>query len=291
MRTVLVHLSIPPFLHFLILGGLLVLFAGCRNCDLVEAELRTKENELREMRAELGRATCQNEALLRELTLTRQGTAVSPELGSPMYALRQITLGRGTGGIDNDDCPGDEALQVVVEPRDADGHTIKVPGSLHVEALQISPEGLKIPLSAWDIAPDQLRRSWHSGLFSTGYSLVLPWQNWPANEKVRVIARFSSTDGRMYEADKDVTIRLTPAAYRTSVLPATPETQDVLPAPRKEEPQPTRSESRWSAPEDGSATIVPANLWRAKPTPSLADAIQLARPLPLAIQPGEAPEP
>src|SRR5205807_409209 len=110
--------------------------------DLVEAELRTRENDLREMRADLNRTECQNEALLREIQALRQGgvSHFSPEQASQSYTLKQITLGRGTGGYDNDDCPGDEALQVVVEPRDCDGHTIKAPGELHVEALQITPE-------------------------------------------------------------------------------------------------------------------------------------------------------
>ncbi len=215
---------------------------GCRNCDLVEAELRSRENDLRELRADLAQAESHNEALVRELSSIRHGTAVkvSPELASQTYTLKQITLGRGTGGVDEDDCPGDEALQVVLEPRDGDGHVIKAPGAVHVEAWEISPEGLKTPISSWDLTPLQLRHTWRSGLLSTGYVIVLPWKNWPTSEKLRVIVRFTLVDGRLFEADKDVTIRLTPPARRKIVPPPDPaddspslEPVPVLPPPRK----------------------------------------------------------
>ena len=43
---------------------------------------------------------------------------ISPEMASQTYTLRSLALGRQTGGYDNDDIPGDEALQVGVEPPD-----------------------------------------------------------------------------------------------------------------------------------------------------------------------------
>src|SRR5262249_26165792 len=134
------------------------------------------------------------------------------------------------------------ALQVVLEPRDPDGHAIKAPGSLYVEVVQITPEGLKTPLCSWQIPPDQLRRSWKSGLFTTGYYLVLPWKVWPSTPKLRVTARFTLADQRVFEADKDITIRLAPQASPKSgpiltpeatPIPVVPEEEMLLPAPRK----------------------------------------------------------
>src|SRR5262249_19604576 len=118
---------------------------GCRSCDLVEAELRTKERELREAKDELFKAELYNEALQNELRAVRPSavSSLSPEQASQTYTLKEIVLGRQTGGLDDDGKPGDEALQVVLEPRDPDGHAIKAPGSVRVEALQVSPEGLK----------------------------------------------------------------------------------------------------------------------------------------------------
>jgi hypothetical protein len=290
-----------PFAACLLWAG------GCRNCDLVEAELRSRDNNLRELRADLARAEAHNEALLRELAGIRQGTVtkISPEFASQTYTLKQITLGRGTGGVDEDDCPGDDALQIALEPRDGDGHTIKAPGAVHIEAWEFNPEGLKTLLSTWDLSPEQLRQTWHSGLLSTGYLIKLPWKNWPSFEKLRVVVRFTLVDGRVFEADKDVAIRLTPAAHRKPILPpdpagATPTLEPVpeLPPPQKVEPKPAgASNAWWLLPADSAVTAKPASgnaaqpafVWRPKAVPSVADSVQLLRPVSLKSQPGEEP--
>src|SRR4051812_14996619 len=131
--------------------------AGCRSkCDLVEAELRTKDRQLREAHGELMRAETMNEAL--ENTL-RDQRAAGPPVGrpSPLTLVKDVQLGRGTGGIDEDKVPGDEGIQVVLVPRDVDASPIKAPGLLRVTALEITPEGMKVPLSTWDVSANKLR--------------------------------------------------------------------------------------------------------------------------------------
>src|SRR6266536_2485437 len=86
----------------------LVLLTGCRGIgkpdtkyDLLEAELRTRERELTEARAELNH--------LRLLTQTYQRQGAPPAAcndpsfrpgpaGVPTLPLRDVTLGNGTGG-------------------------------------------------------------------------------------------------------------------------------------------------------------------------------------------------
>ncbi len=132
---------------------------------------------------------------------------------------------------------------MVAEPLDADNQAVKVPGSLFIQALEITPAGLKQPLSTWQISDDELRRSWRAGLLSTGYVLVLPWKVWPTNDKLRVVVQFHTADGRLFEADKDVTIRVVPAAgscRRPCRLP--PTRADVAAAAarcRRRNPDPT----------------------------------------------------
>jgi hypothetical protein len=193
----------------------LALAAGCHNCDLVEAELRSRENELHEARAEIDRLEALNQALLSELGTVRHQSPcpVPPELAGQTYTLRRICLGHGTGGYDDDHIPGDEALRVVLEPRDCDGHTIKAPGSVHIDVLQVTAEGLKAPLCSWDVGEQDLRSRWHCGIFCTGYILVLPWKTWPVSDKLRVVAQFRLADGRLFEADRDICIRLPPGGH------------------------------------------------------------------------------
>lgn len=277
-------------LVFLVPFCFCLLAAGCRSTDRIERELHARERELQEARDELHRSEYWNHALQREVQDLRQNRSakMTPEQAAQVCSLKEIVLGRQTGGCDDDRCPGDEALQVVLEPRDPDGHAIKAPGTLHVAALEISPEGLKTPLCSWQVPPDQLRRSWRSGLLSTGYYVVLPWRNWPSGEKLRVVARFTLTDGRVFEAEKDVTIRGTPAQYRKPTPvpetrePILPGPEVPLPPPRKLDPAGVSGPSSKSLPLlPKSPRIEPAAMWQKAPPAPLSSAVQLLRPIPI----------
>jgi hypothetical protein len=265
----------------------LLLPAGCRNCDLVEAELRTKDRELRNLKGELQNTQLYNQALQTELQTLRPVAVapMSPELASQTYTLKELVLGRQTGGYDEGGGPGDGALQVVVEPRDPDGHAIKAPGTLVVEVLQITPEGLKTPLSSWQIPPEQLRRNWRSGLLSTGYQLVLPWKVLPRYSRLRVTARLILTDGRVFEADKDVTIRL-PAAPESKPgpllapmepVPVLPEPELPLFVPRKVETHKASDSTQSPDPEQNDKAI-PATSWQRSDAAPLPSTVRLLAP-------------
>lgn len=187
-----------------------LLLAGCKSRELVENELRARDIQYREALEELGRTEAQNQALQHELESLRHGSKVTPEQAAQMFGIRRIVLGRTTGGYDNDGLPGDEALQVVIEPRDVADHAVKAPGRVQITALEINIQGVKTPIGDWLIAPEQVRQSWKQGLLTTGYTLILPWKTLPQSENIRVSARLILPDGRVYETDKDVKVRLVP---------------------------------------------------------------------------------
>jgi hypothetical protein len=273
------------------LALVLVPTAGCRNCDLVEAELRTRNNELRELREEVHRIESQNQALLHDFAVLRQGPlALPPEAAAPVNSLRQISLGFGTGGVNEHNCPGDEALLVVLEPRDCDNHIIKAPGALHIEAVEISPEGLKTPLSSWDIAAHQLRDKWRTGII-TGYKLILPWKTWPREERLRVVARLNLPDGRVFETDRDIVIHPAPAGERLKHPTAVPDDGPHFPGPPEAEPLPkprqAPAESRrqkrslWHRLFAPRGEVVPATYQApAEPPRHLAQGVHLLTPVP-----------
>lgn len=244
----------------------ILLLAGCSNnrADLVEAELRTRDQQLRELHGELVRTATMNQAL--ENTL-REQRSIQPVLRPGGVALvKDVQLARGTGGLDDDKCPGDEALQVVVAPRDCDDTAIKAPGNLRVTAFEITPEGLKVPLSAWDVPAGQLRRSWRSGFLATGYFVTLPWQTVPATEKLRIVAQFFPLEGGVFEAEKDVTVHIAPEFVPTTPQPLAPivppmPPANVLPMP-KPDLQPT------PGPTLAPSEPVSTNRWRPAPLPA-----------------------
>jgi hypothetical protein len=131
----------------------------------------------------------------------------TPHTSGPFLPVKEIALGRGTGGVNADGEPGDDGLMVVIVPKDEDGSAVKVPARALVAAWEITPAGLKNPIGSWEVPSDKLRRTWKSGIISSGYFLTVPWQTPPATDKVRVAVRLVTSDGRTYEADRDVAVR------------------------------------------------------------------------------------
>lgn len=225
----------------LLLPALCLLPTGCRGLgkpdvqyDLLTAELRTRERELLECRAERDHLRLLGQAYQRQLQYQHPAATCPPEGGAPSLPLREVSLGAGTGGVDGDCRPGDESLMVVVVPRDADGTAVKVPARVTVLAYEITPEGLKTPLGKWEVSPDQLRRTWRSGLLSSGYFVPLQWERPPTTTRMRLVARLTTLDGRDYEADKDVSVRPLAGIAPTPAGPVAPPSS-VPEAPRVEE--------------------------------------------------------
>ncbi len=211
---------------------------GCKQIDKItkpnekqeflEAELRTREREVLELRAE--------NQQLKQLTdiYQRQGGGPSDIITGPVAIptgmtstsgstplVSTMTLGTGTGGRDDDGRPGDETLQVVIVPKDLDGTAIKVPGKATVTAFEFTKEGAKIPIGRWDVAAEDIRRSWKGGLIASGYFVPLQWDQAPVSDKIRVAVRFTTNDGRSYEADKDVFVKPLPGLGNKSSIPLT----------------------------------------------------------------------
>ena len=186
---------------------LLLATVGCRHSrsDLVEAELRTKDRLLRETREDLDRSRLINESFETEFLRRQQG--VPSGTGNALLPPKDIVLTNGTGGVDNDGILGDEALQLVVVPRDEDGNAMRAVGVLDVNAWEILPGGLKVPLSSWEVNATDLRKTWKSGLIGSGYHVVLNWKKAPTQNRLRVAVLLKLPDGRVFEADKDISIR------------------------------------------------------------------------------------
>lgn len=255
--------------------------AGCRRNDLVENELRARDVQYREALEEMMRTESINENLRRENDALRAGSNLSPELAAQTFGVRKIVIGRGTSGVDNDRIPGDEALQVWIEPRDASDHTMKAPGTLQIAVIEIDPQGEKCLLSTWEIDCDQLSRSWKQGLLSIGYMVELPWKTPPRVDTIRVVARFTLPDGRAFEADKDLKIRLMPGA---SLRPAMPQAEAPLFRPTV---MPTGAKTimpvgNWTPAGSPSATVAASGQWQPAP---LLDAVGLSRPQPVIVPP------
>ena len=234
--------------YFCSLLLLCIFIAGCKSPNhKLESELRARDNDIDYLKNELYRSKTYNKAMEMELHATRgevpPGTPYDPL--NKVYPLKNITLGRQTGGVDLDGQTGEEALQVIIEPKDAESHVVKVPGNVLIQVIEISTEGLKTPLSTWQVSNDELSKSWRNGLLTTGYALTMQWKLWPNSDKLRVIVHFKLDDGRLFEAEKDFTLKLPPAYLRkapsveTQTIP--PTSTMIIPSPGLSNPAPVTS--------------------------------------------------
>src|SRR5207245_2700158 len=108
------------------------------------------------------------------------------------------------------------------------------------------------------------------GLFTSGYVVTLPWKSWPTCENLRVVARLVLSDGRAFEADKDVKIHLAPGVH-----PAPAEPNDSFQPDHLHMPRPFPEQGRAPA-----SNITPASDWQPVP---LSNAAKLERPVPFEI--------
>jgi hypothetical protein len=209
----------PRLCALLVVTSLFCLLStGCKpnkRYDLIEAELRNRERELADTRAQLEQAKNLNRAYVQQ----SQPAATPVSATAPAYIpVKEVALARGTGGVDEDGITGDEGLMLVVAPRDEDGAAIKVPARIDVAAWEISPAGIKNPIG---LPPEKVRPTWRSGFISAGYFVAVPWQRYPSQEKVRIAVRLTTLDGRAFETDTDITVKICQTP-RMGPLPSLP---------------------------------------------------------------------
>ena len=202
---------------------------GCKantKYDGIEAELRTRNRELSETQRALDRSRETNRAYEQSHGAI-PGMAHAPQGGT--CGIREIALARGTGGVDDDAIPGDEYLMVVIVPTDEDKSAVKAAGRATIGAWEYGPDGLKRLIGTWEVSAEQLRSTWKSGLLATGYFVPLQWQQFPTTSKVRVAVRLTSTDGRMFEADRDISVRPMTGALPSPTAPGVPYSATPIP--------------------------------------------------------------
>jgi len=191
---------------------------GCtipRRSAVLEEQARFRESQYRDALGELMRTDTRKDAPAAEKSSPGQGAVVSSQ---PL--VHYITFGRLTGGLDRDGVVGDEVLSVVVVPFDHFAKVIQSPGTLRITAEQMAPEGAAKALGEWVVPEEKLPAAWKQGLLDGGYHFEFAWQTPPSREQVRVVACFTTADGRSYEAAKEVKVRLAgAAASATSVEP------------------------------------------------------------------------
>lgn len=221
--------------------------SGCASVgdvDLLESQLRTQEDTIANLQRQLSVSTeelrvaqAESASLRQELTERGRTASILPEQSNVLYRVDGIELNRFfTGGTDKDGQPGDDALTVLLTPRDKDGDLIKVPGEIHVDVFDMTQAPDQQKIGTWDFTAEQSREHWYSGFVGSGFRLELPWQSLPSSTGLTVHAELSTTDGREFHTTRQIKItppQSTQTAATTEQKPRVPfeEPPRLIPPP------------------------------------------------------------
>jgi hypothetical protein len=72
--------------------------------------------------------------------------------------------------------------------------------------LDLSQGGEQQRLGTWSFPRDEVADLWHKGLLGSGFLVRVPWQTMPASERLTVVARLKTVDGRRFDATHQVVV-------------------------------------------------------------------------------------
>jgi hypothetical protein len=136
-------------------------------------------------------------------------SAGSPDSTSADLAVTAIRLNaRRTGGMDVDGRPGDDALSLLIEPRNAQGQFVAKPGDVSIVLLDPLKRGEDARFARWDFDRETAGRMLTAGGLDRGLHIRVPWPDLPPNvERLHLFVRYKDEDGRAIEADREIMIR------------------------------------------------------------------------------------
>ena len=116
-----------------------------------------------------------------------------------------------TGGSNFDDDVGDDGITLVLEPRNEAGEFVPLAGPLSIVVLDygLRREGEAARLGRWELDAQQVERSMINNDLERGVHLRLAWSDRkPTGSKLMVAVRYTTSDGRELEAQRDIFITL-----------------------------------------------------------------------------------
>lgn len=183
--------------------------------DVLESRLRHQEDMISSYQAQLDRSKTELDIARREAASLRTQLASASKGLAPSEAI-DVSFRASliefstlmTGGADLDGQPGDDGLSVVLVPQSPDGEIVKVPGTVEIEAFDLSSPGGARRIGHWVFDSSESHRYWHKGVIQSGYQFEIPWQDLPRSESLLLHGRLVAADGRQF--DTTHTIRIEP---------------------------------------------------------------------------------
>lgn len=130
--------------------------------------------------------------------------------------IKEISINRGTTrGRDLDGITGDEGIDLLVQPKSANGQTQHQAGELTVSLIDPAEPAKRQRIGLWKFLPKETRLFFaNDELGNRGILLHLPWdQSTPVHEKLDLHVRFVTSDGQVFKSSTKIQIKPPAAGY------------------------------------------------------------------------------
>jgi len=174
-------------------GGALALGAGCGAAPLSHDE--RVDALLKENRRVEDLLIASDEKVAALQAAGAKPEAPAPKVEDPFRAVA-VQFGKGTDVLGLGGKVADERLKVVVEPLDAEGDTVKRAGALELDVFESGAGGAKL-YALWKLTPEELAKTWLSGLGTYAYVMKFPWPGGkpPQGDKLVLKMKFTPLEG------------------------------------------------------------------------------------------------
>ena len=137
-------------------------------------------------------------------------SSLDPGLDHHNTQVALITLNdQFTAGYDVDGAAGHEGIVVVIEPRDAGGRPVRATAPVSIAVLDPAMSGEAARVANWSFTAEEVANAFRKTPFGEGIRLEMRWPtDIPIHSQLHVFARYTTGDGRMLQADKNIDVEV-----------------------------------------------------------------------------------
>ena len=194
--------------------------------------------------------------------------AINETQVSEIFIAREFTKSRNLDGN-----PGDEGIELLLQPKTELGDILLKPASTTVRVVDPLESGARQQIGSWKFSSEEISLFQNEDQSNPGYLLHLPWdQRVPRNRNLMILVSYVTPDGRTLQTRQELNI--TPPGSNQPVDLSlitgwtkrdqswNQPTQSGREVAGRKPSQPTRSRARSSMPARPASTTIQKPTWR-----------------------------
>lgn len=133
------------------------------------------------------------------------GHEIKIEMSSP---ITEVVINKSVSqGKNSDGRPGDDGIELLIQPKAADGSVVDEAGNLTITLIDPAADQGERQLGKWSFLKEEASLFFAEDEFDNrGILLDLKWEMIPINKRLTVYVRFETSDDRVMETTSDIFI-------------------------------------------------------------------------------------